>query len=76
MTALEVSVGFVKNRLGEDNTYIGLAFLASTFFDFNLTEAQLNAITFFGMAMVAAPEGNLKRVLGKLQQSKLAKSGK
>lgn len=58
-------MNFLINRLKEDNTYVGLFMIAGAFFGLDLSDQQQTAVMYFGMAMVAAPEGNLKRVLAR-----------
>lgn len=61
---------FILNRFREKSTYIGLFMILSAFCGLDLTEAQQMAIVYFGMAMMAAPENNLKQVLADARQSK------
>lgn len=61
---------FILDRLKDDSTYVGVFLVVGAFLGLELTEYQKDAIMFLGMALVAAPEGNLRRVIGRMQSSK------
>jgi hypothetical protein len=57
---------FLKNRLTEYSTWAGMLMVAVSF-GLKLTPEQQQAIIYLGMALAAAPDGSLAKVLAKKQ---------
>jgi hypothetical protein len=55
---------FLKNRLKEYSTWLGILMVAGSF-GLKLTPEQQQAIIYFGMALAAAPDGSLAKALAR-----------
>lgn len=60
---------FILNRFKEPTSWIAAMILAGSF-GFELSDAQQNAITIFGMAMFAAPEAKVDELIKKTKSKK------
>lgn len=62
-------LSFVLNRFKEPTSWFAIMLLASSF-GLELSDAQQNAITIFGMAMFAAPEAKVDELIKKSKTKK------
>jgi hypothetical protein len=60
---------FILNRFKEPTSWFAVMLLAGSF-GFELSDAQQNAITIFGMAMFAAPESKVDELIKKTKTKK------
>jgi len=64
---------FILNRFKEPTSWFA-AFLVASSFGLELSDAQQNAITIFGMAMFAAPESKVDELIKKSKAKKKSNS--